>query len=222
MMSRCLLLAAVATSGSSVFKVSHTSPRHVGPMGGAVLLLHGEGLPYRDALIGDALITVGGEACPLLPRRSDPRGTFLACVIPPTRSSGNATLQPQQSRVLLRTHGAFFGCPECTVSYAHALQAAATLRLSHRLGAEGDAIHLQSNGPWPLLDESYGHHEQVSNKGGPQRPPCPLPCRRPLANYDSCLPNSCPPPAGERHHRGPRGGAALPILDGGAPHRRRR
>ena len=143
--------------GASGFTLTHTSPTRVGPLGGGVVLLHGESLPYRDALLGQAFVLVGSEDCPILPHRSDPRGSFLACgPIPASNSTG-----AQQVGLVVADHDVT-SCARCHLTFVPALRADASLLLSHRRGAAGDVVTLVGLGSWPQLQASHGLHEQMS------------------------------------------------------------
>ena len=99
--------------GASAFVLRHTSPERVSSHGGGILLLHGDHLPYREALIGEALVTVGNAPCPIIGQRSDPRGSFLACgPIPPHDVTG-MVLEP----IALKLHGHMSQCSDCFISY---------------------------------------------------------------------------------------------------------
>ena len=145
--------------------LTHSSPAVVGPLGGAVLLFHGSGLPYSDALRGRVDFRVGNALCPFLAPRSDPQGSFLACgPIPPFADpvTGSVTVHSR----LYDSGGAELAsstCPRCELTYSPTLRADATLALTHLRGAAGDVITVMGTGaPWPLLEDSHGHHEQVT------------------------------------------------------------
>ena len=134
------------------------TPSRVGPFGGGVLLLHGTGLPFLSLQRRLASIFVGEVTCPFLPRRSDPRGAFLACAIPPP--ARNVTGETAVN-VTIRGGDSKLGCLRCRLVYSADLRAAATLLLSNRRGAAGDVVTLLGVGEWPLLAASRGMHEQV-------------------------------------------------------------
>ena len=159
--------------------VTHVSPAKTGPLGGSVLLFHGAHLPYLAAMHADVTFAVGGAACPFLPARSDPRGSFLACGPVPAvddyRSADMeltvpATVQLNTSGVQDRSNGlnssrlrrlAMLPCARCALIYSPRLRAEASLSLSHLRGAAGDVLTVVGLGEWRLLSASYGHHEQV-------------------------------------------------------------
>ena len=158
---RPTIVAAALLVTAATAQPTHISPTRVGPGGGGVLLLHGRGLPYREALLGDATVFIGNRECPVLASRSDPKGSFLACgPIPPI---ANLTTSEASRTVHLGVYKRGISCEECTLTYAAALRADASLRLSHARGAAGDVVTIVGDGAWPLLlDDSHGHHERVT------------------------------------------------------------
>jgi hypothetical protein len=129
-----------------------------------VLLLHGIALPYFEMYHGQTSVLVGNRTCPFLPHRSDPMGTRLACgPIPPLEQSRSMVhdMTVPAELVDMSSQGRI-GCFKCAVTYSPELQAHATLSLTHRLGVEGDVVTVAGVGEWPLLQESYGHHEQLT------------------------------------------------------------
>ena len=183
---------------------THSSPQSVGPLGGIVLLLHGAALPYYDAITGGLNISLGEAPCPVLPHRSDPRGTFLACgPVPPLprRLLGTGDVRMP---VMLRSRdeAPVEACPACSLRYTPALRVQATAGLSHLRGAAGDVITLVAHGLWPLLGESHGHHEQVSATIGghdaiPRHPGSTAVSRRPDGGWRLDL--SVPPTTAGTH-----------------------
>ena len=143
--------------------LTHTSPARFGPQGGAVLLLHGENLPYREALLREVVVLVGRAECPIIPGRSDPRGSFLACgPVPTQNSSGQTTSIPTPMPISLVLPGGTFGCADCKLAYDTDLHADGSLVLSHGRGAAGDVVTIIGVRDWHLLRDSHGHHEQVT------------------------------------------------------------
>ena len=138
------------------------TPARVGPLGGGVLLLHGEALPFLSLQQARASIYVGDASCPFLPRRSDPRGAFLACTIPARDSHDSHSEDDESVVVTIRgAAGAQLSCPKCNLTYVPALRATASLALSQLRGAAGDVVTMLGVGDWPLLESSQGMHEQV-------------------------------------------------------------
>jgi hypothetical protein len=136
-----------------------------------VLLLHGEDLPFSGAMRGEYTFQVGNATCPFLARRSDPKGTFLACgPVPAIQVRGRVVKEDWPVHVrMLAARGSeqrSFSCSSCRVTYSPELRADATLALTHRRGAAGDVITIVGLGLWPHLTESHGHHEQVTAKVG--------------------------------------------------------
>lgn len=162
-----MLSLVLSSSLGGVPSLSHTSPTYIGPLGGGVLLLHGQHLPFREALVGTVSMLVGDLGCPLIAHRSDPRGAFLACMAPPlpgsnssSSNSGGESLAKSLSVTLLM-RDAKLTCASCLIRYISDLRADATATLSHRRGAEGDGVTLVGLGPWSRLVSSDGLHEQV-------------------------------------------------------------
>ena len=154
---------AVSTTLSGMPILSHTSPTRVGPFGGGVILLHGHALPYREALLGTASMMVGGLSCPILARRSDPRGEFLACIAPPMLQGSDSSDGTVTKSIMLITRNASnFTCAACLLKYASSLRAEASAVLSHRSGIEGDVVTLVGLSTWSHLVDSHGLHEQVT------------------------------------------------------------
>ena len=144
----------------------HVSPSRVSPLGGIVLLLHGISLPYLESYHGQVAVLVGNTTCPFQPHRSDPRGSFLACGPLPALKQPNGRPLADDSAVPVElvnvaSQKLLLSCPSCAVTYSPALQAHASLALTHLRGAEGDVVTLVGTGEWPLLKDSYGHHEQL-------------------------------------------------------------
>ena len=144
------------------------SPARVSPLGGVVLLLHGFALPFRQVYHGEATILVGNATCPFRHHRSDPKGTFLACGPLPRLDQVHGTIRPSvhgTAAAVRVVHAVsrrpLLECGTCEVTYTPVLQASATLALSHLRGAAGDVVTVVGTGAWPLLYESYGHHEQL-------------------------------------------------------------
>ena len=151
--------------GAGVGALHYVSPSRVSPLGGVVLLLHGISLPYLESYHGQSAVLVGNATCPIQPQRSDPRGSFLACgPLPPLAQPKGRTLVHDKTvpveLVNVASQKPLFPCPGCAVTYSPALQAHASLALTHRYGAEGDVVTLVGTSEWPLLKESFGHHEQ--------------------------------------------------------------
>jgi hypothetical protein len=147
-----MLFALAVATAAKPFSLSHVSPARVSPLGGAVLLLHGSRSPNREALLGTATIVVGGQTCPLVAKRSAPRGDFLACRIPPIdRSQLSAAAAAVTVELHISPHLRTFRCSECRLTYDSTLSVDASLLLSHRRGAAGDVVTLVGVGAWSLL-----------------------------------------------------------------------
>jgi hypothetical protein len=106
-----ILAFVAAVEPSTRPSLTHTSPARVSELGGGVLLLHGARLPYREVLMGEAVVTVGTAVCPLMPSRSDPRGDFVACgPIPAMINIPNAQRATLVHPVVLGLRGHRFAC----------------------------------------------------------------------------------------------------------------
>ena len=187
-----------------VFALHSVSPPVVGPLGGIVLLLHGIALPYSALHHGEASIRVGDAHCTFIPHRSDPKGSFVACGPLPAsvqalgRQSGYGT-----APVVVNGSSPLFLCPTCTVTYSPMLQANATLALTHLRGAVGDVVTIVGQGEWALLDDSYGHHEQlvatVDGHDALPRHPSSAAVTRPSAEQPWRIELSLPPTTAGQH-----------------------
>ena len=135
----------------------------MGSLGGCLLLLHGSALPYGALYTGQAQIMIGNASCPFQPQRSSPKGEFVACgPLPPlAQALGSAGTVAPVNLIETTTRTPLFKCAGCTVSYSASLQASATLAFTHLRGAAGDTVTIVGVGEWALLEDSYGHHEQV-------------------------------------------------------------
>ena len=147
--------------------LTHVTPTRIGPLGGSVLLLHGEGLPFAGAITGEYTFRVGNATCPFLARRSDPKGSFLACGPVPAMQARDVVKEDRPVGVQMlparNSNGQrSFSCSSCRVTYTSKLRADASLALTHRRGVAGDVVTLVGLGLWPHLAESHGHHEQVT------------------------------------------------------------
>ena len=186
------------------FGLDSVSPPIVGPLGGIVLLLHGIALPYSAIYHGEANILIGDAHCPFLPHRSDPKGTFLACgPLPASAQALGRQSKYHTAPVVVNGSSPLFLCATCAVTYSPALQANATLALTHLRGAAGDVVTIVGQGEWTLLEDSYGHHEQliatVDGHDALPRHPSSTAVTRPSAEQPWRVELSLPPTTAGQH-----------------------